>query len=90
MSDKATKIYWTLTDEAPALATYALLPIVNRMCKPASVAVEPADISVAARILSAFPVRVRPFPVGSRARRALRRPPRAPAPTLFPAGPPRA
>jgi len=49
------KIVYTLTDEAPALATYALLPIVNRFTGPAGIKVEACDISVAARILAQFP-----------------------------------
>merc|ERR1719375_426758 len=49
------KIVWTYTDEAPALATFALLPVVERFTKPAGLAVEVADISVAGRILSHFP-----------------------------------
>ena len=55
MADKPTKIMWTITDEAPALATYALLPVIERFTKAAGVNVEPADISVAARILAGFP-----------------------------------
>ncbi len=50
----APKIYWTLTDEAPALASYALLPIVKRMTNAAGVTVEAADISVTGRILANF------------------------------------
>ena len=49
----ATIIY-TLTDEAPALATFSLLPIVQAFTKPAGINVETRDISVAARILSQF------------------------------------
>lgn len=49
----ATIIY-TITDEAPALATYSLLPIVQAYAKPAGINVETRDISVAARILAAF------------------------------------
>ncbi len=47
-------IIYTKTDEAPALATYSLLPILRRFAKEASVTVELKDISVAARILAAF------------------------------------
>lgn len=54
MSDKQT-IYYTLTDEAPALATASLLPIIRTFTKTANVDVELTDISLAARILSAFP-----------------------------------
>jgi len=47
-------IIYTKTDEAPALATYSLLPIVQAFTKHAGIAVETRDISLAARILSAF------------------------------------
>jgi monomeric type NADP-dependent isocitrate dehydrogenase len=49
------KIMWTHTDEAPALASYALLPLVSRFAKSAGITVDNADISVAARILALFP-----------------------------------
>jgi len=49
------KIIYTLTDEAPALATYSLLPIVQAFTRAASVTVEPRDISLAGRILANFP-----------------------------------
>ncbi|MCF6170732.1 MAG: NADP-dependent isocitrate dehydrogenase [Bacteroidales bacterium] len=49
------KITWTKIDEAPALATYSLLPIVNAFTKAAGVNVETRDISLAARIISTFP-----------------------------------
>ncbi len=48
------RIIYTLTDEAPALATYSLLPIVNAFCAPAGVAVETRDISLSGRILANF------------------------------------
>lgn len=48
-------IIYTKTDEAPALATYSFLPIVQVFAKPAGVKVETRDISLAARILSQFP-----------------------------------
>jgi len=54
MSDKA-KIIYTITDEAPALATHSLLPIIQAYTSAAGVAVEARDISLAARILSQFP-----------------------------------
>ncbi len=57
---KSAKIWWTLTDEAPALATHAFLPIVRRFLGPSGVSVETADISLAARILAAFPERLTP------------------------------
>jgi isocitrate dehydrogenase len=49
------KITWTKTDEAPALATYSLLPIVQAFTKAAGVEVETRDISLAGRILANFP-----------------------------------
>ncbi|SDS58955.1 NADP-dependent isocitrate dehydrogenase [Opitutus sp. GAS368] len=53
MSTNPTIIY-TKTDEAPALATYSLLPIVQAFTKHAGINIETRDISVAARILAAF------------------------------------
>jgi isocitrate dehydrogenase len=50
----APSIIYTITDEAPALATYSLLPIVQAYAAKAGVRVETRDISVAARILAAF------------------------------------
>lgn len=52
-SDKPTIIY-TLTDEAPLLATYAFLPVIRAFTDPAGINVETSDISVAARILAEF------------------------------------
>tara|TARA_R110001592_G_scaffold237306_14_gene496516 strand:+ start:70405 stop:72645 length:2241 start_codon:yes stop_codon:yes gene_type:complete len=49
------KIIYTITDEAPALATYSLLPIVQAFTSSAGIDVETKDISLAARILSVFP-----------------------------------
>ncbi|MDD2685969.1 MAG: NADP-dependent isocitrate dehydrogenase [Gallionella sp.] len=49
------KIIYTLTDEAPALATYSLLPIVQAFTRAAGVAVETRNISLAGRILANFP-----------------------------------
>jgi isocitrate dehydrogenase len=54
------KIIYTLTDEAPALATYSLLPIVQAFTKAAGVAVETRDISLAGRILAHFPENLTP------------------------------
>ncbi len=48
------KIIWTKIDEAPALATYSLLPIVNAFTKAAGVTVEESDISLAGRVLAAM------------------------------------
>lgn len=53
-ADKPTIIY-TLTDEAPLLATYSFLPIVQAFTGPAGIDVQPSDISLAARILAQFP-----------------------------------
>jgi isocitrate dehydrogenase len=49
------KIIYTHTDEAPALATYSLLPIVQAFTRAAGIAVETRDISLAGRILASFP-----------------------------------
>ena len=49
------KIIYTLTDEAPALATYSLLPIVQAFTRPAGIVVQTRDISLAGRILAVFP-----------------------------------
>ncbi len=54
MSDKA-KIIYTITDEAPALATHSLLPIIAAYTSAAGVAVETRDISLSGRILANFP-----------------------------------
>src|SRR3954471_20430327 len=50
----AMKIVYTHTDEAPALATQSLLPIIETFAAPAGVEVELRDISLAGRILGAF------------------------------------
>ena len=49
------KIYYTLTDEAPMLATHSFLPIVKAFTKPAGIEIAVPDISLAGRILSNFP-----------------------------------
>lgn len=49
------KIIYTLTDEAPALATYSLLPIIEAFTGTAGITVETRDISLAARVLAQFP-----------------------------------
>ena len=59
MSSDQTIIY-TLTDEAPLLATHAFLPVVSTFTKPAGITVTASDISVAARILAAFPENLTP------------------------------
>ncbi len=55
MTTTASKIIYTKTDEAPMLATYSFLPIINAFSKAAGVAVELRDISLAGRILAVFP-----------------------------------
>ncbi len=52
---KVPTIIYTKTDEAPALATYSFLPIVQAFTKHSGISVETRDISLAARILSSFP-----------------------------------
>ncbi|MEJ8803189.1 NADP-dependent isocitrate dehydrogenase [Pontibacter sp. H249] len=52
---KNSKIIYTITDEAPALATRSFLPIVQAFTKAADIEVETRDISLAGRIISAFP-----------------------------------
>lgn len=54
MSNKS-KIVWTKTDEAPLLATYSFLPIVQAITATAGIEVELRDISLAGRILASFP-----------------------------------
>ncbi len=54
MSNAPTILY-TKTDEAPALATYSLLPIIQAFTKSSGIAVETRDISLAGRILCGFP-----------------------------------
>ncbi|CDM74294.1 NADP-dependent isocitrate dehydrogenase [Mycobacterium marinum] len=55
MSAEQPTIIYTLTDEAPLLATYAFLPIVRAFAEPAGIEIKTSDISVAARILAEFP-----------------------------------
>ena len=54
MAEKS-KIYYTLTDEAPMLATYSFLPIVKAFTRSANIEIEIPDISLAGRILANFP-----------------------------------
>jgi isocitrate dehydrogenase len=58
-ASRSAKITWTKTDEAPALATYALLPIIEAYFEGTGVEVELADISLAGRIIANFPERLR-------------------------------
>ncbi len=55
MTTQASKIIYTITDEAPALATYSLLPVVKTFVQTAGIAVETRDISLAGRIIATFP-----------------------------------
>ncbi len=55
MSVNTPKIIYTKTDEAPALATYSLLPIVKAYTEPAGIKIETRDISLSGRIIANFP-----------------------------------
>lgn len=55
MAANKPKIIYTLTDEAPLLATTAFLPIIRTFTAPAGIEIEKCDISVAARVLAEFP-----------------------------------
>ena len=50
-----TKITWTKIDEAPALASYSLLPIIKSFSKNTGIEIEVKDISLAGRIIANFP-----------------------------------
>jgi len=52
---KTAKIIYTITDEAPALATHSLLPIIKAFTASSNIIIETCDISLAGRILAAFP-----------------------------------
>src|SRR3954449_9366555 len=54
MSAEQPTIIYTLTDEAPLLATYAFLPIIRAFAEPVGIEIKSSDISVAARILAEF------------------------------------
>lgn len=56
----SSKIYYTHTDEAPALATKSLLPIVQAFAKQCGIEMEITDISLASRILASFPTYLKP------------------------------
>lgn len=49
------RIIYTETDEAPNLATFALLPVISKMAKPAGIKIETSDISLSGRVLAQFP-----------------------------------
>src|ERR1700704_2983125 len=55
MTTEQPTIIYTLTDEAPMLATYAFLPIVRAFAEPAGIKIQASDISLAERILAEFP-----------------------------------
>ncbi len=57
---KSAKIIYTKIDEAPALATYSLLPILNAFSRGTGVDFEPSDISLAGRIIANFPENLTP------------------------------
>ncbi len=59
MASKKSKIVYTLTDEAPFLATASFLPIIRTFAAPADIEVVESDISVAARIIAAFPEKLK-------------------------------
>ncbi|MDR9467570.1 NADP-dependent isocitrate dehydrogenase [Marinospirillum sp.] len=59
MTTSSNKIIYTLTDEAPALATFSLLPVVSSFTKVAGLDVETSDISLAARVIASFPERLK-------------------------------
>ncbi len=61
MTTKTATIMWTLTDEAPLLATYSLLPMIRGFLKGSGMAVETPDISLAARIIANFPENLTPL-----------------------------
>ncbi|MSQ54926.1 MAG: NADP-dependent isocitrate dehydrogenase [Betaproteobacteria bacterium] len=60
MPSTKLRIVYTLTDEAPRLATYSLLPILRAFTRPAGIEIDEADISVAGRILGEFPDFLKP------------------------------
>jgi len=55
-----SKIIYTECDEAPMLATFSLLPVIQRFAKPMGIEVEKRDISVAGRLIAHFPERLTP------------------------------
>ncbi len=56
---KISKIFWTKTDEAPYLASFALLPVVKAFTKGTDIEIETKDISLAGRIIANFPDRLK-------------------------------
>ena len=60
MTTKSSRIVWTKIDEAPALATYSFLPIVQAFTRDTGVEIETSDISLAGRIIANFPEHLTP------------------------------
>jgi len=60
MSENTPSIDYTITDEAPALATYSLLPVIRAFAGAAGIEVRSPDISLSGRIIASFPERLRP------------------------------
>lgn len=60
MAENASTIIYTITDEAPALATHSFLPIVKSFTSAAGIAVQTKDISLAGRIIATFPDKLSP------------------------------
>ena len=65
MSEAKPAIIYTETDEAPALATYSLLPIIKAFAKASDIEVAIKDISLAGRIIASFPDFLQAFPSNS-------------------------
>ncbi|KIH76944.1 isocitrate dehydrogenase [Geoalkalibacter ferrihydriticus] len=59
MTTKTAKIIWSEIDEAPALATYAFLPVIQAFTKGSDIEVETRDISLSGRIIATFPDKLR-------------------------------
>jgi isocitrate dehydrogenase len=55
MSEQKSTIIYTETDEAPALATYSLLPILKAFTSESDIKIELSDISLAGRLIASFP-----------------------------------
>lgn len=60
LANAQASIIYTETDEAPALATYSLFPVVNKIGALADIDVIPCDISVSGRVLALFPEKLEP------------------------------
>lgn len=60
MSKESATIIYTITDEAPALATHSLLPVIQAFSAAAGIAVETRDISLSGRIIASFPDFLKP------------------------------